>query len=97
MEITCSSCGGGIKPKWTKIAVVAGGAAVMAPLAAMFGLKAGLFALGAAALSGRPHAAQLLQMKIRLMKASHDMGSFFQCGSCGRDAPVAEVFSQLGV
>jgi hypothetical protein len=97
MAITCSRCGGGIKPKLTKIGLVLGGAALMAPLAAAFGLKAGLGALIIGTVRGTPHAAQLLQLKLRLMKASHDMGSFFECGSCGHDASVGEVFSQLGV
>ena len=95
MAITCSKCGGGIKPKLSKIAVVVGGSAVMAPLAAAVGLKAGLFALAAASFHGSRDATRLLKLKAQLMRASNEMGSFFYCGNCNRDASIGEVFEQL--
>lgn len=95
MAITCPHCSGKVKPKWSKIALVVGGSVAMAPLAAAFGLKAGLVALGMAAWHGNRNAANLLRIKLQLMKASHEMGSFFVCGRCDRDVSVSEVFDQL--
>lgn len=95
MAINCPRCNGTIKPKWSKIALVVCGSAAMAPLAAALGLKAGLFALIAAAWGGNRNAVHLLRLKMKLMQASHEMGSYFQCGACNRDASVEEVFSQL--
>ena len=95
MSINCSSCGGKVKPNWDKIAIAVGGSAVMIPLAALVGLKAGLIALCVAAWGGNKSAVHLLRLKVKLMEASRRQGSFFVCGSCGRHASVEEVFNQL--
>ena len=46
----------------------------MVPLAAAFGLKAGLVALGAAAWQGNRKAGELLRIKAMLMRESEKMG-----------------------
>jgi len=44
---------------------------------------------------GNRQAGQLLKMKLKLIKASHDLGSFFACKKCGKDVAIGEVFAQL--
>jgi hypothetical protein len=95
MAVTCAHCGGGISMKMSKVALAVGGSVAMIPLAAAFGLKAGLIALGVAAWQGNKNALQLLRLKQQLMLASEKAGSFFYCSKCGKDASVSEVFSQL--
>jgi ssDNA-binding Zn-finger/Zn-ribbon topoisomerase 1 len=95
MNVVCPECQSMIKPKWSKVAVALGGTAAMIPLAAIFGLKAGLLALFAASLKGNRQASELLRIKIRLMQQSERMGSFFVCSNCRRDASVHEVWQQL--
>lgn len=95
MAVKCGHCGAGISMKISKVALAVGGSVAMIPLAAAFGLKAGLIALGVAAWQGNSNALQLLRLKQQLMKASEKCGCFFYCSSCGKDASVGEVFSQL--
>ena len=95
MAIKCVHCNGSVKAKGSKIALAVGGSALMAPLAAAVGLKAGLIALAIATFHGNRQAGQLLKLKLRLMKASHELGTFFVCKECGCDASIGEVFSQL--
>src|SRR5579862_1620085 len=95
MSVRCKDCNGEVAIKLDKVLLAVGGAAVMAPLAAAFGLKAGLISLATAALQGRPHAAKLLELKARLMVASSKMGSFFYCKDCKNDVSVTHVFNQL--
>lgn len=95
MNVVCPECQSMIKPKWSEVAVALGGTAAMIPLAAIFGLKAGLLALFAASLKGNRQASELLRIKILLMQQSERMGSFFVCSNCRRDASVHEVWQQL--
>lgn len=67
----------------------------MAPLAAAVGLKAGLIALAVATFQGNRQAGQLLKLKVKLMQASHELGSFFVCKNCGCDVSVGDVFKQF--
>jgi DNA-directed RNA polymerase subunit RPC12/RpoP len=95
MDVKCRHCSGKVTMKADKILLAVGGAAIMVPLAAAFGLKAGLIALICAAWGGNANAARLLQLKLRLMKESQRLGSFFHCSQCGKDAGIEEVFSQI--
>ena len=95
MAVKCGHCGAGVSMKMSKIALAVGGSIAMIPLAAAFGLKAGLIALGVAAWQGNKNATQLLRLKQQLMMASERCGSFFYCSKCGKDASIGEVFNQL--
>lgn len=95
MAVKCAHCHGSISMKMSKVAIAVGGSVAMIPLAAAFGLKAGLIALGVAAWQGNKNALQMLRLKQQLMLASEKCGSFFYCSKCGKDASVSEVFSQL--
>ena len=95
MAVKCGHCGAGVSMKMSKVALALGGSVAMIPLAAAFGLKAGLIALGVAAWQGNKNATQLLRLKQQLMMASERCGSFFYCSKCGKDASIGEVFNQL--
>src|ERR1051326_9086896 len=92
MSVKCAECGGKVTVRQEKVLLVVGGTAIMWPLAAAVGLKAGLLALIAAAWGGNANADRLLQLKLRLMQASQKMGAFFYCSHCGR-TPLWKRFS----
>lgn len=95
MAVICKHCQGSVRIRMSRVALAVGGSVAMIPLAAAFGLKSGLIALGVAAWQGNRNAWQLLRLKQQLMLASEKCGSFFFCSKCGKDASVSEVFSQL--
>ena len=95
LKTKCVSCGSQITPNMDKLTLVLGGGAVIAVIAAAFGLAGGGFiALGTAMLGGSTVARYLLQAKMRLLRESGGM-ALFKCSGCGRDAPIAEIFADV--
>ena len=65
--------------------------ALIAVIAAAFGLGGGWLALGAAALGGSMAAKYILRVKMALYREGNQF-SFFKCSRCGRKVSVQEVF-----
>lgn len=96
MSLTCTNCSSKrIAIKQEKVFLGVLGSVVLIPIAAAFGLKAGLIALFIAACKGNANAANLLRVKLKLMQESQRLGSFFYCEDCKRDLSLEDVFHQV--
>ena len=95
MDVKCDGCGGEVVMRKKKVAIALGGSVAMIPLAALFGLKGGALALFIASQRGNTDATMLLRMKMKLAQASNQVGAFFYCRKCKRDAGIDEVWKQF--
>ena len=95
MEIKCKYCQGPIDPNMEKIGLALGGGALVSVIAIAFGLSGSWIVLLGAYWGGSMVARWLLQAKVELMRKSNEMGSYFKCSRCGKDASIEHVFSQI--
>lgn len=95
MDIRCEYCGGQIDPNMDRIARDLGNSALVAVVAAAFGLSGGWVALFTSAIGGSVAARWIAQAKLELAKKSKELGGYFVCLRCRKDASVEHVFAQI--
>ena len=93
MTLTCPHCGGLVRPKLKKLAVVAGGTALVAAMGASLCTPVGRLAVIPAAWAGSANAQKILHAKLRFWQASKQAGSFFICHKCEKDVSMGEIFA----
>jgi hypothetical protein len=75
-----------------KLAIVGGGAAVVAMMGASMATPTGWLAVLAGSIAGNAKSLKILDAKRRVLHASQQAGSYLCCHSCGRDIFGSDLF-----